>query len=94
LTKKLSRGESPLAIPPYDIAIVRAIQDCIAGEATPDQQQRAMKWIIEQAGGMYEQHMYSTDRETTFSLGRQFVAQQIVKLSILDRTKMLERSKT
>lgn len=64
----------------YDIADVSAIQALSIGEASPDQQRRALKWLIEQGAGTYEFHYYPSDRDTAFALGRGFVGQQIVKL--------------
>jgi len=56
------------------------MQALARGEANSDQQQRALKWLIEQAAGTYEFQFYPSDRDTSFALGRGFVGQQIVKL--------------
>ena len=78
--KTPTRAIGPFIPPPYDLADASAFQALQRGEAEPFQQQRALKWIIEQASGTYEAHFYPTDRETAFSLGRCFVGQQIVKM--------------
>lgn len=71
----------------YDQATVRAVKDVAAGTATPDQQQRAMKWIIEHACGTYElSYRPTSDRDTSFAEGRRFVGLQIVKAVNLDMT--------
>lgn len=74
------RALGPHLPAPYEIADASALQALQAGTADQWQQQRALKWIIEQAAGTYEAHFYPTDRETAFSLGRCFVGQQVVKL--------------
>lgn len=64
----------------WENADVSALQALQRGDATPEQQQRALKWLIEQGAGTYEFAFYDTDRATAFALGRAFVGQQIVKL--------------
>ena len=82
--KKVTRAQGPHIPAPYEYADAAAIQGLLRGDATPDQQQRALKWIIEQCSGMYEFNYYPSDRDTAFALGRGFVGQQIVKLSKLN----------
>jgi hypothetical protein len=81
---KKTRADGPHIPAQYDVADAAAIQALVTGTAEPHQQQRALKWIIEQAGGAYELHFYPDDRSTAFSLGRCFVSQQIIKLSKLN----------
>lgn len=68
---------------PYDDAITAAIRALNTGTATPEMQQRALKWIIETAAGTYDQPFrpggQDGARETDFACGRMFVGQQIVK---------------
>ena len=78
---KATRALGPHIPAPWEPADASAIQALVRGEADSFQQQRAMKWIIEQASGMYEFQFYPGDRETAFALGRGFVGQQIVKLT-------------
>lgn len=75
-----TRADGPHIPPPYDVADVASIQALQRGDATEDQQKRALKWIIESAAGAYEFQFYPTDRETAFALGRGFVGQQLVKM--------------
>jgi hypothetical protein len=82
--KKSPRAIGPHVPPEYDLADASAIQALLRGEAEPEQQMRALRWIIEQASGTYEFHFYPDERSTSFSLGRGFVGQQIVKLSKLN----------
>lgn len=81
---KATRAQGPHIPAEYHVADAIAIQALIRGEADKEQQQRALRWIIEQASGMYEFHFYPEDRQTSFALGRSFVGQQIVKLSKLN----------
>lgn len=72
----------------YGAPEANAIKALIAGTAEPYQQQLAMRWIIEQASGVYEFQFYPTDRDTAFALGRAHVGQQIVKLSKINPTSL------
>lgn len=69
----------------YKTSDVAAIQALVRGEATPEQQQGALKWIIETAAATYDMvFMPAGDRDTSFALGRVFVGQQIVKATRLN----------
>ena len=66
----------------YATAIaIRALRD---GKADPGQQQIARNWIISEACGKRYFPYHQTDRDTTFALGRYFVAEQIVGLFYID----------
>jgi hypothetical protein len=78
--KPVTRAIGPHVPPPYELADASALQAMQRGEATPDQQARALKWLIERAAGAYEFNYYPSDRDTAFALGRAFVGQQVVKL--------------
>lgn len=68
----------------WEIADEVALKAMATGEASPDQQRRAMDWIVRQAAGTYELSFRSDadggERETAFAEGRRFVGLQIVKL--------------
>ena len=71
----------PCTIP--QIAAVLALE---SGEATAEQQQVALAWIVKEACGVYDLAYHPTEdgrRDTDFMLGRQFVGQQILKMSAL-----------
>lgn len=89
---KSTRAKGPHIPADYAIHHAVAIQALMTGTADAQQQQNALKWIIEQASGMYEFQYYPTDRETAFALGRGFVGQQIVKMTKLN-TMSLRRDK-
>lgn len=84
MATKPTRASGPHIPAAYELADAGAVQAMSRGEASPEQQIRALKWIIEQASGTYEFQFYPTDRETAFALGRGHVGQQIVKLTKLN----------
>lgn len=92
----MKRSPKSLAFypPEYEEADVAAVQALHAGSATPDQQKRALKWIIEGAAATYDFPFRpgSDDRETNIALGRQFVGQQIVKLLKINLSIMRKKS--
>jgi len=80
---------APWYPPQYELADISAIKGMAAGTATPEQQQRALKWIIENACGTYElSYRPTSDRDTSFAEGRRFVGLQIVKALHLDISKL------
>lgn len=79
-TKPKTLADGPFIPSPYEAADVSAFQALQRGDATADQQQRALRWLIEKASGAYEFQYYPSDRDTAFALGRGFVGQQVVKL--------------
>lgn len=87
--RKATRAKGPHIPPDWEVADASAIQALVDGIAEPDQQRRALKWIIEKAAGTYEFQYYpGSDRDTAFALGRAFVGQQIVKLSRINTSRM------
>lgn len=77
--------------PDYELADVCAMKGLANGTATPEQQQQALKWIIEKACATYElSYRPTSDRDTSFAEGRRFVGLQIVKALRLD-LEMLKR---
>jgi hypothetical protein len=77
-----SGGSAPWLPPEYELADATALQALQVGKATPEQQKRALDWIIRQAAATYDfpYRPGDSDRDTNIALGRQFVGQQIVKL--------------
>lgn len=89
---KATRAAGPHVPAPYDLPDVAAVQALQRGDASPEQQQRVLRWVIEHAAGTYEFNFYPTDRETAFALGREFVGQQLVKLLKLDLASLRRQS--
>ena len=73
----------------YEKADAKAIQQLADGTASPEQQQRALKWIINNACGTYDLTYHPTgDRDTCFAEGRRFVGLQIVKMLKISLSKL------
>lgn len=67
--------------PQWAIADAAAIQALHRGEATAEQQRRALKFIIEDIGIANEWPFDpDSDRDTHIALGRQFCGKQVIKL--------------
>lgn len=94
MVTKATRAQGPHIPPPYELADISAVQALARGDATPEQQQRVLKWVIERAAGAYEFNYYPTDRDTAFALGRSFVGQQLVKLTNLSVADIKRQSTT
>ncbi len=80
---------APKSIPPWlPVTFVKAdasaLQAMKRGEATPDQQVRAMEVILgnvcERNGMSWRPGGLEGDRETSFAEGKRFVANQIVRM--------------
>lgn len=69
---------------PWDVADASAIQNCIAGTATPEQQQRAMHWIVYAAANTDDVEYRADSRDHAFASGRRFVGLQIRKLMAIN----------
>ena len=82
--KPPTRALGPHIPAPYELAEATAFQALQRGDATPDQERRAIDWLIKAAAGTYEFQYYPSDRDTAFALGRAFVGQQVVKLLTLN----------
>lgn len=65
----------------YDLADATSLQALERGEANPDQQKRALAWIINNAAATYEVAWEpDNERASSFESGRRFVGLEIVKL--------------
>ena len=74
----------PWKPPSYEPADASAIQALGIGNATPDQQKRALTWIIEKASARYDMPYrpggHEGERDTNFALGKMSVGISIVYL--------------
>ena len=76
---------APIPVPPWEDADAYAIQALNAGKATPEQQMRAMKWIIYGACATYDFCTNpESDRLSAIFDGRRFAGLQIVKLATIN----------
>ena len=71
---------APYTPAPYTDADVSAIQALQRGEATPEQQKRALEWIVNSAANTYDLEYRTEPRDHAFCSGRRFVGLQIVKM--------------
>lgn len=78
----------------WELADVGALQALERGTASPEQQKRALMWILRGACGMGD-FLYRPGedgrRDTDFALGREFPAKQIVKLLRLNLAALPKR---
>lgn len=65
-------------------AIALAMRALKSGTASEHQQQTALEWIVAEAAGKRHFPYHLGDRDTTFALGKLFVAEQIVGLLHVD----------
>ena len=70
----------------WEYADAHSIKALARGDANPDQQKRALKWIIENAAGTYDLSYRpgESSRDTDFAEGRRSVGLQIVKVLKVD----------
>lgn len=74
---------APWKPPAFEDADVAAFQALQRGNANPEQQKRALAWVIEKAAGTYDLSYRpgaEGQRDTDFAEGRRFVGLQLVKL--------------
>lgn len=71
---------APYTPAPYTDADVAALQALQRGEATPEQQKRALEWIVNAAANTYDLEYRTEPRDHAFCSGRRFVGLQIVKM--------------
>lgn len=69
----------PYIPPAWETPDVAAIQALHRGDATADQQKRALDYIITLAGTYDLSYRPESDRDTAFAEGKRFVGLQIVK---------------
>lgn len=78
-SKKKSTAWMPAAPKMADAAAIRALA---RGDATPEQQTRALTFIVEALCGTYDLSFRpNSERDTCFAEGRRFVGLQVVKLT-------------
>ena len=74
--------EAPSAVTPtpWELADASAMQALVDGKATPEQQKRALNWIIYGACGTYDLDYRPDPREHAVVSGKRAVGLEIVKL--------------
>lgn len=67
--------------PTYDEADVLAVQAVAQGVGSKDQQQRAVRWIVERACGTYQETYFAdSERNAAYAQGKRGVGLNIVTL--------------
>lgn len=84
---------APFAPAPWENADAAAVQALAVGKATPDQQQRALNWMINSAAGTYDLEYRTEPRDHAFASGRRFVGLQIVKLLKINLAAFVDQPK-
>ena len=77
---KAAQAPAPWLPAPYDVADAGAIQALARGEATPEQQQRALNWIINEACDTYGLEYRQDPRDHAFASGKRAVGLNVVKM--------------
>lgn len=79
----------PVEYLPADVAAIQALSK---GNATPDQQVRAIKFIVERMCGTYDlSYRATSSRDTDFAEGKRYVGLQIVKFSRLNVAALIKK---
>lgn len=71
---------SPFVPADYTIEDVYALQALAGGAATPEQQARAILWIVWAVARTGDLECRATERDSTFAGGKRFIGLQILKL--------------
>ena len=83
--KKLDAEPAPLEVAAFDLTDAYALRALHAGQATAEQQQRAMRWIINGAAmAMGQSFVPGQPDKTAFNEGRRNVAKQVIHLTVCD----------
>lgn len=82
-----AKGSPPWQPPSYTDRDIAAIQALARGDASPDQQTHALRFIVETICCCYDMSFrpgVEGDRDTAFAEGRRFVGLQLVKMTKLN----------
>jgi hypothetical protein len=80
------------APPDAEAADAHALRALHEGTASPEQQKRALAWVLQKACEVGGMPWWPDDRSTSFALGRLFVGKQIGRLLICDLSTLTRRS--
>ena len=76
--------ENPMEMPDYVEADVQALRACNDGRATPDQQQRIIRWIINTGCCTYDASFrrggVEAERDSIYAEGRRWVGLMLVHM--------------
>ncbi len=81
-------------LPDWEPADALALQALQRGDASPDQQIKALEWILYKAAGTNEEHYakgLNGDRDTAYGLGRAYVGRVIITLTNMSGAEISRR---
>ena len=78
----------PYSVAPEDLAGVRALKAVSQGVATPEQQKRAMDWIVYVACQTYGDDYRTDSRDHAYAAGRRAVGLAITSALTIDLSKI------
>lgn len=83
------KAPAQLQPPDYEPADAYAFQALARGDASPELQKRALRWLIEKAAASYDlSFSHENHSLTDFAEGRRFVGLQVIKLLQIDTNKL------
>lgn len=91
MSKKPIPPPAPYEPAGYAVADVAAIQAIARGDASKEQQQRALNWIIYNAARTYDLDYRPDSRDHAFTSGKRFVGLQIVTMLKIEISKLKEK---
>src|SRR5579872_6352550 len=82
-------AHEPWKPPVWEQADAASIQALNRGDASPEQQRRALAWLINTACGTYDLSFRpDSERATSFAEGKRFVGLELVKLLKLNLARL------
>jgi hypothetical protein len=79
---------------PWDPADASALQALQRGDASPDQQKRALDWVVKTAAQTYNTSFFPGMADATaFAEGRRFVGTMIVELLLVNPSAFTKESR-
>lgn len=91
MSKKPTAPPAPYEPAGYAIPDVAAIQALARGDASKEQQQRALNWIIYNAARAYDLDYRPDSRDHAFASGKRFVGLQLVTMLKIEISKLKEK---
>ena len=88
MTDKTLTPPAPYRPAQYELADVAALKALERGDATTEQQQRALLWLVHCAALTHDIEYRPDSRDHAFASGRRFVGLQIIKLLKIDMAKL------
>ena len=85
----MSNDKQPTDPAVANLSQIQAMQAMHKGDASPEQQQKALKWILEDASKINDICFYAGDSNASaFAAGKRFVGMQILSLIDVNTAKL------